>query len=74
MLKQAVFRPDYLDRRAARGTARSASPAEAGPVSPVHGGSPPMLVARRAPTTWWEEGWRLLQRKTGAARSTGWLK
>ncbi len=74
MLKQAVFRPTYLERRATRGTPHPGNHADAGPVSTPHAGSSQIPTARRPATTWWEEGWRLLKGKTGTLRGAGWWK
>ncbi len=71
MLKYALFRDAYLQRKAAAGRAPAAPP-------PVNGIPLPQALplARQGSRVWWEDGWRSLARRQGGRtpKTAPWLK
>ncbi|NLI77131.1 MAG: hypothetical protein GX442_11905 [Candidatus Riflebacteria bacterium] len=71
MLKFALFREAYLQRKTAVGRAPTIPP----PVND-HPHPQAMPLARQGSRIWWEDGWRSLARNQGAKtqKTAPWLK
>lgn len=69
MLKFALFREAYLQRKTAVGRAPTIPP-------PVNGQPQAMPLARQGSRIWWEDGWRSLALNQGAKapKTAPWLK